>query len=210
MHSNVFLRELRGNDQHESLGVVGWADAHSLVGSFGRHRRRGCSVGRELLGGRDGVGWVGGGSGALSRWLLSPSRSVTSRFRGIIPTRPRKTSGLFCLWVDPRLVTRQRGTMADDNNWEGQERERTRRGFSPCWHRSLSRLVALVTLSKAGIQFPQATAAPRVRRGYRRLQLDERLPFEFRKYPGAPVRRRSKRETLRRKFDPSAPNQRIH
>lgn len=84
MHGNVFLGELGSNDQHESWGGVSWADAHSLVGSFGCHRRRGGSVGRGSFGGRDWVERVGGRSGALSRWPLSPSRSVTSRIRGIL------------------------------------------------------------------------------------------------------------------------------
>lgn len=98
MHGNVFLRELRGNDQHESREAVRWHGAHSLVGSFRCHRRRGCSVGRRSFGRRDG-GRVSGRPGWCAiKVLLSPSQPVTtSRF---LPTSSLlKANGPAFSWL---------------------------------------------------------------------------------------------------------------
>ena len=70
------------------------------------------------------------------------------------------------------------------------------------WHRSFG--LAWPHSQRQAFDFPKPP--PHLVRGSRCHQLHERLPFESRKYPGVPVRWRSKRANLRRRFDPSAVN----
>ena len=201
MHSNVFFRELRGGDQRGPLQVSRRADTHSLVGSFGRHRRGGSSVGRRSSGGRDGVEWVGGRGGALSRWQLSPSRSVTSRIRGITPNKFAQTSGttpLCLLAVTPDNLrgakAQWRMTIGDSKKEKGpgvgsaQRRSRSlarrhrshsqRRAFN--FHAAVQGLVCM--LAPGGCSSMNG------------------CPSDFGTIPESPVGQRSKREKLRRKL----------
>ena len=133
MHGNVFLRELRGNDQHESREAVRWHGAHSLVGSFRGHRRRGCSVGRRSFGRRDG---------GSSEWAAGVVRyqgaavPVTARDYITLPTNEFTAQGE---WTSILLALTKSYTIyavKRDNggrNWEGQERDRAGHGSSPAW-----------------------------------------------------------------------------
>jgi hypothetical protein len=115
----------------------------------------GGSVGRRLLGGRDGVGWVDG-RGTLSRVTVVPVTVRDITHGGITPL---ETNGPTPFWLglDPRLCTQYKDTMAQYRlKKKRQERERTRHEHSiDRW----SCLVARASL-KGKRSTPRTLAAP--------------------------------------------------